>query len=57
MRTYVWYCEEHNAIVFQQIVENCYISFEWSYEDIYRGIRFSDIDPMNYAKFIPLGEL
>lgn len=58
MREYVWYSPEIDAIVFQTIMENCTISFEWSHENLYiEYTKDPDVDPMSRNLWVPLGEL
>jgi hypothetical protein len=59
MREYAWYSPEHNWIVFQYIMEDCYIAFEWDIFNMHEAEMMwgTDCDPMCETTWIPLGEL
>ena len=59
MRQYLWYSPELNIIVFQSIMPECHIAFEWDFADMY-GVQWAynlEEDPMSRFLWIPLGEL
>ena len=59
MRQYVWYSPEYNWIVFQCIMDDCYISFEWDIFDMHEAATLwgLDCEPLSKTTWIPLGEL
>ncbi len=59
MREYAWYSPEHNWIVFQWIMDGCYIAFEWDSLDAYDAANMwgTECEPMGKTTWIPLGEV
>lgn len=62
MRQYAWYSPELDVIIFQTIMEDCYISFEWDWFDMNAvmtvdGKFNGEIKPIEQGTWIPLGEL
>ena len=58
MRHYAWYSPEINVIVFQAILEDCYIVFEWDHLDICTHLNLKgEFKEMEDYLWIPLGEL
>lgn len=59
MREYAWYSPEYNWIVFQVIIDGCYICFEWHQNDLYNAgaLYGTSCDPMLETTWIPLGEV
>lgn len=55
MRQYAWYSPELNIIVFQSIMPECHIAFEWDIDDLWKYNL--EEDPMSHFLWIPLGEL
>lgn len=55
MRQYVWYSPEINVIIFQTIMEDCIIVFEWGYSDMYKHLN--ETTEVSDFLWIPLGEL
>lgn len=59
MRQYAWYSPEFDVIVFQLIMEDCYIPFEWASLDAHQVasvLGFGE-EPMQKILWMPLGEL
>jgi hypothetical protein len=56
MREYAWYSPEINVIVFQSIMKDYYIAFEWKHSDMCEHLEWPDIEIDSYL-WIPLGEV
>lgn len=56
-RVCAWYSPELDAIVFQQIIDECEICFEWSWKDCFELNINWDCDPMQEYVWIYLGEV
>lgn len=60
MRQFAWYSPEFDVIVLQWFMEECYISFEWDPEELYKIIssKFGvEEELMSKTLWFPLGEL
>ena len=59
MREYAWYSPEYDFIVFQIIINDCYIAYEWGGADMYEIylIYGPHVNPMQSTLWMPLGEL
>ena len=57
MREYVWYSPEIDVIVFQSIIKNYYINFEWKHSDMCDWLDWDANVEIDSYLWIPLGEL
>ena len=57
MREYVWYSPEIDVIVFQSIIKNYYINFEWKHSDMCDWLDWDASVEIDSYLWIPLGEL
>ena len=62
MRSYIWYSPELDIFVLQQIMTDCYITFEWESHDMYKtckeyGLYEQNEDPLTLFSWVPMGEL
>ena len=57
MRHYAWYSPEIDVIIFQIIMEGCYIAFEWSHFGMAEHLNFDNDIGVDAYLWIPLGEL
>jgi hypothetical protein len=56
-REFLFYSPEVDAFVVMWIMPDCYIGFEWAWDDMHRATKMFDGDPADSCFLIALGEI